>query len=293
MPAYRTDRWFPLWNGTILVLACFTMVAPMIHLLAVSLSDPVYANAKLVGLWPKGFSLVAYKEILSLDRLWRSFGISVYLCAMGTLIFLAFTTSFSYALSRPNMPMRKWVLQGVLVTLVFTSPLIPNYMLVRSLGLENTLWALMIPGALSAFSVIIMKTFFQGISSELFDAAKIDGSGECSVYAKIALPLSAPVIATLSLFHVVGLWNSYFGAIIYIRNKDLYPLQVVLRSLIVENGAATAVDVAGGAAEIAVPATPEQLKAGIILVATVPILFVYPFIQKHFVKGAMLGSLKE
>jgi ABC-type glycerol-3-phosphate transport system permease component len=184
---------------------------------------------------------------------------------------------------------RKWVLRGIIVTFVFSAPLIPNYLLIRSLGMENTLWVLMIPGALNAFNVIIMKTFFQGISSEMFDASKIDGCSELGSFARIAIPLSTPVIATIALFHAVGQWNSYFTALIYIRSKDLMPLQVLLRNLVVEEQANNVAN----SAEVATMLTPEMLKAGITLFATAPILIVYPFLQKYFVKGAMVGSLKE
>lgn len=288
MPTYKSDRAFNIINGLFLIAACLTMIAPLIHLAAVSVSSPVYANAKLVYLWPKGFNLSVYEQIFGMDTLWRALGISVYMCIMGTLAFLLFTTSLSYSLSRPSMPGRSLVLRGILVTFVFTSPLIPNYLLIKSLGMENTLWALIIPGALGAYSVIIMKTFLQGISSELMDAAKIDGCTEFGIYAKMALPLSKPVIATLSLFHVVGLWNSYFSALIYIRSKELYPLQLVLRSLILDNESAESMGV-----DVSMEATPEMMKAGVILFATIPILLVYPFLQKYFVKGALLGSLKE
>ncbi|GGD59148.1 carbohydrate ABC transporter permease [Paenibacillus nasutitermitis] len=289
----KSDKMFPAINGLLLILAALTMVAPLVHLLAVSLSDPVYANAMLVTLWPKGLQLDTYREIFALDQLWRSFAVTVYLCIMGTFVFLLFTTSMAYGLSRPMTPKRTWILKGLLITLVFSSPLIPNYMLVRSLGMENTLWALIIPGAMGTFGVIIMKTFFQGISSELFDVAKIDGCSEYGIYARMALPLSMPVIATLSLFHIVGLWNSYFSAIIFIRDKDLFPLQVVLRNLLITGNVQSEVGIAGGTIDIGTPVTPEQLKAGIIMVATLPILCVYPFLQKYFVKGSMLGSLKE
>lgn len=288
MPTYKSDRAFNFFNGLFLILACLTMIAPLIHLAAVSVSSPVYANAKMVYLWPKGFNLSVYEQIFGMETLWRALGVSVYMCIMGTLVFLFFTTSLSYSLSRSIMPARSLILRGILVTFIFTSPLIPNYLLIRSLGMENTLWALIVPGALGAYSVFIMKTFLQGISSEILDAGKIDGCTEFGLYARISLPMSKPVIATLSLFHVVGLWNSYFAALIYIRSKDLYPLQLVLRSLIIDNESAESMGV-----DISMEATPEMMKAGVILFSTIPILMVYPFLQKYFVKGALLGSLKE
>jgi ABC-type glycerol-3-phosphate transport system permease component len=274
--------------GLILTLVALSMVAPLVHLLAVSLSDPIYANAKLVYLWPKGFHLNVYQTIVGMDALWRSMGVTIFITIGGTLLHLFFTTSMAYGLSRPFAPGKKIILRLVLITFIFSAPLIPSYLVISALGLENTLWVLMLPGALNAFAVIIMKTFFQGLSSELFDAAKIDGCSELGIFARIALPLSTAGIATLALFHSVGIWNSYFAALLYIRSKELFPLQILLRSLVVEENSSFR-PVAG---EVIV-STPEMMKAGIILFATLPILIVYPFLQKYFVKGAMLGSLKE
>jgi putative aldouronate transport system permease protein len=291
MPHQKSDRTFHTINNTFLLLFSLSMIAPIIHLAAVSLSSPVYANAKLVYFWPKGFNVEVYKTIFGMDSLWRSLGVSLYITVIGTLIALLLTSSIAYALSRPAMPGRKLVLRGIVVTFVFSVPLIPSYLLVKSLGMENTLWALMIPGALGAFNVIIMKTFFQGISTEVFDAAKIDGCSELGIFARIAAPLSTPVIATIALFHSVGQWNSYFSAIIFIRSKELLPLQVLLRNLVVEGDASSMPQSSMG--DVAMASTPEMMKAGIILFATMPILLVYPFLQRYFVKGAMLGSLKE
>lgn len=289
MPVRRRLDLFSWANGTAFVVLCLTMIAPIVHLAAVSLSSRFYAEAKLVTFWPKGFNVDVYKTIFNMGNIWTSMGNSIIITVFGTLIALAFTATMAYPLSRPQMTGRKWVLRGIIVTFVFSAPLIPNYLLIRSLGMENTLWVLMIPGALNAFNVIIMKTFFQGISSEMFDASKIDGCSELGSFARIAIPLSTPVIATIALFHAVGQWNSYFSALIYIRSKDLMPLQVLLRNLVVEEQANNVAN----STEVATMLTPEMLKAGITLFATAPILIVYPFLQKYFVKGAMVGSLKE
>jgi len=291
MPAYRSDRWFQFVNSAILFLFSLTMVAPLVHLAAVSLSSSAYVSSNRVYFWPKGFQLEVYATIFGMSSLWRSLGVTIYITVLGTLIALLFTTTLAYALSRPVMPGRKLVLKGIVVTFIFSAPMIPTFLVVNALGLVNTLWALMIPGALGAFNVIIMKTFFQGISSEMFDAAKIDGNSEFGIYARITIPLSTPVIATIALFHAVHQWNSYFSALIYIRNRNLMPLQVLLRNLIV--GENVDPQTQSDMAEAALLATPEMMKAGIVLFATIPILVVYPFLQKYFVKGAMLGSLKE
>ncbi|MFD0712527.1 carbohydrate ABC transporter permease [Paenibacillus sp. GCM10027626] len=291
MPTYRSDRLFHYINDVLLVIFSLSMLAPLIHLFAVSLSSPKYVGTKMVYFWPKEFNIEVYKTIFNTDSLWRAMGVSVYITVVGTFIALLFTSTMAYALSRPQMPFRGLVLKGIIVTFVFSLPLIPSYLLVKSLYMENTLWALMLPGALSAFNVIIMKTFFQGLSGEILEAGKIDGCGEFGNYWRIAIPMSTPVIATISLFHAVGQWNAYFSALIYIRTKTLLPIQVLLRNLVIEDNLQTITT--PGTMDIVRPATPEMMKAGIILFATFPILIVYPFLQKYFVKGAMLGSLKE
>ncbi|HZG57946.1 carbohydrate ABC transporter permease [Paenibacillus sp.] len=287
--SYRSERWFEWFNAVALILIALSMLAPLVHLLALSLSSIEHVNARTVGFWPKDLQTQVYGEIFGMDRLWRSMGISIYITVAGTALCLLLSTSLAFALSRAYMPGRAWIMKGIIATFVFSIPMIPSYLVVKELSMENTLWSLIVPGALGAFYVVILKTFFQGISSELFDAAKIDGSHEISVYFRLVLPLSKPVLATMALFHAVGQWNSYFGALIFLRDRTLYPLQLVLRELVVEEQANVLVyDNPALAAT-----TPEMMKAGVILFATLPIVMVYPFLQKHFVKGAMLGSLKE
>ncbi|MDF2668029.1 MAG: transporter permease subunit, partial [Paenibacillus sp.] len=260
MVSNKTDRLFHTLNYTFFTVIGLAMVAPMIHLLAVSLSATEFANAKQVYFWPKGLNFQVYDYIFHQQRLWRSLGISVYITVLGTLIALFFTSTIAYSLSRSQMPARKLILRGIVLTFVFSIPLIPAYLLVRTLHMDNTLWALMIPGALSAFNIIIMKTFFQGLSAELFDAAQIDGCSEYGIFARIAIPLSMPVVATIALFHAVGQWNSYFSALIYIRTKDMYPLQVLLRNLVIEGQVQDSMSTP----ELASLYTPEQMKAGIV-----------------------------
>lgn len=189
------------------------------------------------------------------------------------------------------MPARKWIVGLILISFIFPSPLIPSFLVVNALGMNNTLWALIIPGALGAYYIIIMRTFFAGISKELIEAAKIDGCGEFGVFVRIVLPLSKAVLATIALFHAVGQWNSYFGALIYIRSEHLFPLQLKLRNMVQNSSFDSGFD--SNMFDTDVLQTPEMIKAGAIIFTTLPILLVYPFLQKHFVKGAMLGSLKE
>ncbi|MBD2843834.1 carbohydrate ABC transporter permease [Paenibacillus sp. IB182496] len=289
MVTNKSERTFQWINSLFFALLSLSMIAPLIHLLAVSLSAPKYANAKLVVLWPKGFNLDVYETIFGLGALWRAMGVSIWITVIGTLLTLALCSSLSYAVSRRQMRGRIAVLQGILITFIFSAPLVPTYLVIRGLGMENTLWALIVPSALNAFYVLIMKTFFAGISGELFDSGKIDGCSEPRIYASIVMPLSKPVLATIALFHAVTQWNSYFQALLFIRSRELYPLQIILRNMVIEDEASAVV----GNMETVQAATPEMMKAGVILFATVPILIVYPFLQRFFVKGAMLGSLKE
>ena len=288
MRSYKSDRPFQIANVIFFVFVCLTMMAPIIHLAALSVSGEKFINARAVTFWPKGFTLTAYRYVFKQEALWRSLLISIYITVFGTLITLLFTSSIAYALSRPYMPARKLILKGIIVTFIFSVPLIPYFLVVRALGLYDTLWALMIPQALGAFHVIIMKTFFQGISQEIFDAATIDGCSEFGVYLRITIPLSTAVIATIGLFRAVNIWNTYFQGLIFIPSKELRPIQVLLRGLVIEEE----LDATAVTDPLLDSYTPEQLKAAIILFATAPILAVYPFIQKYFVKGAMLGSLK-
>ncbi|TNJ60492.1 carbohydrate ABC transporter permease [Paenibacillus hemerocallicola] len=291
MIAHKSERPFQWINGMAFALFSLSMIAPLIHLAAVSLSSTQYTEAKQVYFWPKGLQFDVYKTIFGMDQLWRSLGVSVTITVFGTVIALLFTSTLAYALSRPIMAGRKIVLRAVVITFVFSAPMIPSYLVVRALHMEDTLWALMVPGALAAFNIIIMKTFFQGISVEMYEAAKIDGCTEAGLFGKIAVPLSMPVFATIALFHSVSQWNSYFHALIYIRSKELLPVQVLLRNLVISDEASSMVDSNFGDASIM--STPEMMKAGIILFATLPIIIVYPFLQKYFVKGATLGALKE
>lgn len=279
---------FAVVNAVILVAAAVTMLAPIIHVVAVSLSDEYFLNRNAVSFWPRGLNVEAYGYVFAQESLWRAMAVSVYITVAGTLMALALVSSVSYSLSRAAMPLRTALLTAILVTFIFPVPLIPYYLVVRAARLENTLWSLMVPQAVGAFNIFIMKSFFQGIHQELFDAATIDGCTEYRIYARIVLPLSTAVLATIGIFFAVGQWNMYFQALIFIRSNDLRPMQVLLRSLVVEGEAVVATM---GETDLG-QMTPEQLKAAIIVFATIPIVIVYPFLQRYFVKGAMLGSVK-
>ena len=289
MKTHASDRPFQFFLITVFILIDLLMLAPMIHLLAISMSARVFVIAKQVSLWPRGFSIEVYKRIVTFTYLWRALGVSVFITVVGTLLALVLSSTVAFSISRPTMKGRKIVTLGILFTFIFTAPLIPTYLVVLALGMRNHLASLIVPGALGAFYVMIMKTFFQLTPSELYDAAKIDGCNEFSIYARIVIPLSKAVLATIALFHAVNQWNAYFEALIYIRDKKLYPLQIVLRNFIIEDIAAS---YSSWTPDFIGMSTPEMMRAGVILFATIPILIVYPFLQKYFVKGATLGSIK-
>lgn len=288
MPIYKSERLFHFLNGLFLTVLSLSMLAPMLHVLAISLSSDEYVKLNQIFLWPQGFNTTVYQIIFTQAQMWRAMGVTCFITIAGTLAYLFFTSTMAYALSRSMMPGRKLILKLIIVTFIFSIPLIPKFLVIKNLGMINTYWALILPGAVGAFGVIIMKTFFQGISSELFDAAAIDGCSEFGIFARITIPLSLPVFATLGLFHAVGEWNSYFDALIYIRDKHMYPLQIILRGIVQDSQFSLEFD----QTQIS-DHTVESMKSAVIIFATAPIICVYPFIQKYFVKGATVGSLKE
>ncbi|MDF2714332.1 MAG: transporter permease [Paenibacillus sp.] len=290
MRTYKSERLFHLLNNTAILIISLLMLLPLVHMLAVSLSSSHYIHTNDVFLWPKGFNLNAYQYIFGQERLWRSLGITVYITVVGTIVHLFFTVTISYALSRSYMPARSLILKLILLTMIFSISLIPYFLVVRQMNMLNSLWALMIPNALGAWGVFVSKTFMQGLPSELFEAARIDGCSEFGLFARIAIPTSLPLIAAISLFHAVGQWNSYFSAIIFIQDKSLYPLQMLVREIVLVGDINSNMD---NYSTVMNDTQPEQLKAALLLYAVLPIVAVYPFLQKYFVKGSMLGSLKE
>lgn len=233
---------------------------------------------------PSSITFSAYQELLKYAGVVRAFGVTVTITVLGTLINMVLTTLMSYALSRKELPGRSLFLFMVVFTLLFSGGLIPLYLVVRATGLTNTIWAMIIPNAIWSFNVLVMKSFFENLPGELFEAARMDGSGEFRMLWQIVIPLSVPVMLTIGLFYGVGHWNEYFQGIMYITNTNLYPLQVVIDNILtqsqqsIENVDAT------------VPTMTIQMAA--VVIASLPIIVVYPFLQKHFTKGMLIGSIK-
>ncbi|WP_091167653.1 carbohydrate ABC transporter permease [Paenibacillus sp. 1_12] len=265
------------------------MVLPILHVIAQSFSNSAAINSGDVGLWPIGFTLENYHMIIKDASIWVAFRNSVIVTVFGTLINLAATASLAYPLSRPEYIYRKSALLIVLITMIFHAPLIPNYLLLKNLNMLNTLWVLMIPAAISAYNLFVMRAFFVNLPGELLESAKIDGCGEFRMIWSIVLPLSKPVMATMGIMYAVSNWNMYSQAIYYIDKRSLILLQVRLREIVITDNMGAS-DVTS---EMMQFVSPEGLKMAVIVIATIPIMLVYPFLQKHFIKGMLVGSIKS
>lgn len=281
-------RMFDAFNVILLTLIGLSAVLPFIYIVSASFSSEHIVAKGTFLLFPTDVTLDAYKYIFSTNTLVRSMMISLYVTLVGTLINLILTSLMAYPLAHHRLRGRRTLLILVLFTMLFTGGLIPTYIVVKSLGLINSLWALMIPNAISAFNLIILKNFFQQIPDGLQESAKIDGANDMQILLRIVLPLSAPALATFALFYAVGHWNSYFNAIIYLNDSDKWPIQVMLRQIVIlaQSGFADS----SSLEDAILPA--ETVKMAVITFATAPILMVYPFLQKHFAKGVLLGSVK-
>ncbi|GAF63256.1 carbohydrate ABC transporter permease [Alkalihalobacillus trypoxylicola] len=283
------EKIFEFFNYSVLIILALTMILPLLQLLAVSFSSPIAADSKSVFLWPVDFTLDTWSHILKNSVLWRSFAVTLYITVFGTFLSMLFTVMTAFPLSRKEFMLRKPIMFMIVITMIFNAPMIPFFLTVRGLGIMDTTWALIIPGLISTFNMVIVRTFFMGIPSELDDAAKIDGCHSFRLLFQIYLPLSKPVLATISLFYAVAYWNTFQTAILFIRSPELYPLQLRLREYFQAPEEIAAVNLIMN--ELAFNTT--TLKAATIIFATVPIVLVYPYLQKYFVKGAVLGSLKD
>lgn len=279
---------FDRLNIVFLIFVICATVYPLYYIAIVSLSDGNAVLRQEVGFSPVGFTLEAYELVMMTATIPRSLLNSILYTAVGTLINLSFTALCAYPLARPYFSGRRLFTWMVTVTMFFSGGLIPLYLLVMKLGWLNTIWALVLPAAISPWNMFIMRTYFQGIPEELYEAAIIDGANDLQILVKIVLPLAKPIMATLLLFYAVGHWNSFFDALIYLDEKSKYPVQLIMRGIVLQ-GQFEQTNVLG-AADCGV--IGKTLKYATIMVATLPILAVYPFVQRYFVKGVMIGAIK-
>ncbi|GIP40610.1 putative ABC transporter permease protein YtcP [Paenibacillus sp. J31TS4] len=284
------SRLFDIVNYTLLGLIALIMILPFLHVVAGSFTTAQELAQKQFVLFPTVFSLDAYRYIFSTSTIFRSLGVSIGVTLFGTLLSLFLTALMAYGLSRRDLDGRRVIMFLVVFTMLFQGGLIPTFIVVKSMGLIDSLLALIIPSAISAFNLIIMRNFFMNLPDGLEESAKIDGAGDWGILFRIVIPLSMPVIATISLFYAVTYWNTYLPAILYLNDNAKWPIQILLRQIVVLASGLSA-DTSGFDESFVAP--PEQtIKMAVIVVATIPVLLVYPFLQKHFAKGALLGSIK-
>ncbi|PYI54051.1 carbohydrate ABC transporter permease [Paenibacillus flagellatus] len=285
------EKAFGAFNAMLMIGLCAVTLYPFLYVLFASLSDAAsFLQHRGLLLGPVGFDLEAYKAVFANPMIVKGYQNTLLYVALGTAINLVMTAVGAYVLSRPKLYFKNMIMFFIVVTMVFHGGLIPTYLLVNELGMMNTMWALLIPGAINTFNMIIMRTAFQGVPISLEESARMDGANDWTVLFRIIIPLSMPVIAVMILWYAVGHWNSYFSALVYLRNREMYPLQLVLREILIANSTDSMMT---GVASDDKYAIGETIKYATIIVSTLPILCLYPFLQKYFVKGVMIGSLKE
>jgi len=274
----------------VMIFVIIITLYPFVYVLSMSISEPRYVLADTIWLFPKGFSLESYKKVFENEEIWTAYSNTIFYTAVGTALNIFFTMLAAYPLSRRTFFARNWIMVIIVITMFFGGGLIPSFLLIKELGLYNTRWAVLLPGLTSAFYIIITRTFFQSIPDSLTESAKIDGANDIGILLRIIIPLSKPILAVLSLFYAVGHWNSYVSAMIYLPNPKLQPMSLYLMKILVQNNDSM---MEGMTDQIDRALFAAQLKYAIIIVTILPILMIYPFLQRFFVKGVMIGSLKE
>lgn len=284
-------RIFNVFNIILMVILALICILPFVHVIAVSFSDQSMVAAGLVGLWPKGFSTASYEFLLTRPAFWNAFGVSIVRTVLGTAVNLAFILLTAYPLSKDSQKLKGRSVYAwfFFITMLVGGGLVPNYILITSLGLRDSLWALILPGALPIFNLVLMLNFFRAVPNELEEAALIDGASHLRTLLQIYIPVSKPAIATISLFCMVGHWNAWFDGMIYINSPSKVPLQTYLRSVIISMDMS---QMMGDDWELMQQLADQSLRCAQIMIAVIPILCVYPFLQRYFVTGIVLGSVK-
>lgn len=282
---------FDAANSFFMLFYSLLVFLPFLYIVAVSFSGGGESMGGRFFLVPKEFSLEGYRYLLSTNRFPNAIGNTIYITIVGTAINLLFSVTLAYALSKKFLPGRRVMMLIIFFTMLFSAGLIPNYLLIKSLGLLNTYWALLLPGATNAFTIMVMKTFFQGLPESLDEAARMDGAGEVRILWSVVLPLSMPVMATFGLMFLVGHWNEFFGAVIYLSKSSMWTVQVLLRQMIIVGTANINNDYSMD--EKTASQIGDSIKMAAIIISMIPIVAIYPFLQKYFAQGSMLGSIKE
>lgn len=284
----RGYRVFQGVNGVILALVVLVTLYPFVNIVARSFSGEREIRSGDVTLWPKGFNLTTYEIVFSDSMFWRNYGNTVFYTVVSTAVAMVLTTCYAYVLSKKNLKGRGALVGVAVFTMFFTGGLIPNYVLITSLGLKNSVWAIALPNAISVFNLLVMKAFFESLPDELEEAAQIDGLSTYGILLRIVLPLSKAVVATMVLFYSVSFWNSWFSAFLYMDRTELMPVTVYLRNLLAGATAGTG----AGATTENLTQVDANIQSVTIVLTSLPILCLYPFVQRYFVSGVMLGAVK-
>ena len=288
----NSDKIFYAVIGVVMFILTISVLYPIVYIISASFSSSAAVTEGRVWLWPVDFTLEAYKAVFAYEDLWLGYRNTIFYVVVGTIMNVAVELICAYPLARKDLWGKSAISFLFTFTMLFGGGMIPNYILVKNLGMLNTPWALLIPGLMSVYNVIVARTFIQNnIPEELLEASQIDGCNDFQFFFKMVLPLSKAIIAVLTLWHAVGHWNSYFSAFLYITDEKLYPLQVFLKEILVQSNMNT--EVVGDVADaLQMQNLKQLLKYAIIVVSTVPLFAFYPFVQKHFVKGVTIGSVK-
>lgn len=289
MKRTSTFSTFDLVNGLFMILIVFITLYPFVYLVSQSFSSEAAIYAGKVSFYPVEFTTKTYEVILSKPDFFRYYWNTIVYSVVGTLIAVIATAVMSYPLSKDKLRLNKFFIPFVLFTMYFGGGLIPNYILVaKTLGMRDTIWAIVIPGAISAFNVILMKTFFASLPNELEEAGRVDGLGVFGIFMRIILPLSKPILATITLFVIVGMWNNWFGPSLYLQTKEKWPIALYLKQII--DNAVSPTEI--GATSEEASQIAASVKSTAMVLTSLPIICVYPFVQKYFVQGMMIGAVK-
>ena len=286
----RGYRVFTVLNTVTLVVVSLVTLYPFVTVLAQSFSDPGAIKAGMVSFWPVGFNLETYRAVAQDQMFWTSYRNTVVYTLVGTTIAMVLTTTFAFVISKKHLRGRGVLIGIAVFTMFFNGGLVPNYVLISSLGLKNTMWAVVLPGAVSVFNLLVMKSFFENLPAEVEEAAQIDGLGWFGILGRIVVPLSKAVIATMVLFYAVAYWNDWFAAFLYLDRNDLFPVTLFMRNLIA--GASTSASEGAAAVGSTTQAVSANIQSVTMILILIPIVCVYPFVQRYFVSGVMLGSVK-
>ncbi len=287
----RGDKIFYVFAYTIVGILTLVVLLPMLYVVAASFSSGAAVTGGRVWLWPVDFTLYNYESVLKYKTVWIGYRNTIFYTGVGTILNIAATLLCAYPLARKGLVGRNFLTKMFTFTMIFSGGMIPSYINIRNLGLMNNVWVMMLPGLISAYNMIVARTFIQStIPDELLEAAKLDGCNDTQFFFRVVLPLSKAIIAVLAIYYMVGHWNSYFSAFLYLNDRDLYPLQIFLRQILIQSNFDT--DLMDEEMLAQIQNLQEVLKYAIIVVSTVPLMCIYPFVQKYFVKGVMIGSVK-